>query len=75
MISTYFQTQRKLRYLSSMNVIASITFRLCWGSNRAVSLGTDRFKTNFDSKTAFTTTRGYIKKLSSLKLVLNKYRR
>ena len=33
-----------------------------------------RFKTNFDGKTAFTTKRGYIEKLSSLKLKLNKYR-
>ena len=26
--------------MSSINVIASITFKLCWGSNRAVLLGT-----------------------------------
>ena len=30
-ITTYFQTQRGLRYVSSTNVIASITFTLCWG--------------------------------------------
>ena len=30
-ISTYFQTQRRLRYVSSITVIASITFTLCWG--------------------------------------------
>ena len=33
---TYFQTQRRLRNVSSINVIASITFKLCRGSNRAV---------------------------------------
>ena len=26
--------------MSSINVIASITFKLCWGSNKAVLLGT-----------------------------------
>ena len=30
-ISTYFQTQRRLRNVSSINVIASITFTLCRG--------------------------------------------
>ena len=30
-ISTYFQTQRRLGYVSSINVTASITFTLCWG--------------------------------------------
>ena len=39
-ISTYFQTQRRLRNVSSINVIASITFKLFCGSNRAVLLGT-----------------------------------
>ena len=34
---TYFQTQRRLRNVSSINIIASITFKLCQGSNRAVS--------------------------------------
>ena len=36
--STYFQKQRRLRNVSSINVIASITFKLCRGSNRAVLL-------------------------------------
>ena len=89
-ISTYFQTQRRLRYISSTNVIASITFTLCWGKQqggitwftvtlslcrskeRSLKQTIDRFKTNFDCKTAFTTTRVYIKKV--FKHVLNKYR-
>ena len=29
LISTYFQRQRRLKYVSSINVIASITFKLC----------------------------------------------
>lgn len=35
-ISTYFQTQRRLRYVSSINIIAFIMFKLCWGSNWVV---------------------------------------
>ena len=34
--STYFQTQRRLRNVSSINVIASITFKLCWGKERSL---------------------------------------
>ena len=70
-ISTYFQMQTRLRYVLSINVIVSITFTLCWGmqlggiawytcvDQKNVHLGktTDRFKTNFDCKTAFTTTK------------------
>ena len=37
-ISTYILTQRRLRNVSSINVIASITIKLCWGSDRAVLL-------------------------------------
>ena len=84
-ISTYFQTQRRLRYVSSINVIASITFMLCRGKQlggiawytvtlslcrskeRSLKQTTDRFKTNFDCKTAFTTTRVYIKKVFKFK--------
>ena len=35
-ISTYFQTQRRLRNVSSINVIASITFKLCWEKERSL---------------------------------------
>ena len=35
-ISTYFQTQRRLRNVSSINVIASITFTLCRGKERSL---------------------------------------
>ena len=35
---TYFQTQRRLRNVSSINIIASIMFKLCQGNNRAVSV-------------------------------------
>ena len=35
-ISTYFQTQRRLRNVSSINVIASITFKLCLRKERSL---------------------------------------
>ena len=35
-ISTYFQAQRRLRNVSSINVIASITFKLCWEKERSL---------------------------------------
>ena len=34
--STYLQTQRRLRNVSSINVIASITFTLCRGEERSL---------------------------------------
>ena len=34
--STYFQTQRRSRNVSSINVIASIMFKLCWAKERSL---------------------------------------
>ena len=40
---------------------------ICRSKERSHNKTTDRFKTNFDCKTALTTTRGYIEKFSKFK--------